>query len=85
MKNSFKKAWKFYLILLSILTVTFWVYMIYDDWIFVEKYGITLEDIWSWFRWYLGYCFIGFSIYYWILTTIGILIYHKIKTKKNWL
>jgi len=83
MKNSFKKAWKFYLILLSILTVAFWVYMIYDDWIFVEKYGISLEGIWYWFLWYLGSCFIGFSIYYWTLTTIGILIYYKVKTKKN--
>lgn len=85
MKDSFKRAWKIYLILLSILSVIFWVYMIYDDWIFVEKYGISLEGIWLWFLWYLGYCLIAFSIYYWTLTTIGILIYHKVKSKKNWL
>jgi hypothetical protein len=41
MKNKFKKAWRIYLILLTILSLVFWGYMIYDDWVLVEEYGIT--------------------------------------------
>jgi hypothetical protein len=52
--------------------------MIYDDWIFVKKYGIDLESIWNWFLWYVGYCFIAFTIYYWIPVSAGILIYRKL-------
>ncbi len=78
MKKKFKTAWKVYLILLTILSVIFWGYMIYDDWIFVEKYGISLDMVWNWFLWYLGYCFITLTIYYWILVSTGILIYRKL-------
>lgn len=78
MKRSFKTAWKVYLVLLTILSIAFWVYMIYDDWVFVEKYGISLEAIWNWFLWYLGYCFMALTIYYWIPVSIGILVHKKL-------
>ena len=78
MKKSFKTAWKVYLTLLTILSIVFWGYMIYDDWIFVKKYGVSLEGIWAWFLWYLGYCFITFTIYYWIIASAGILVYRKL-------
>jgi hypothetical protein len=83
MKNSFSKVWKIYLILLSILSILFWVYMIYDDWIFVKEYGFNIELIWIWCLWYLGYCFLGFSVYFWVLTSFGIFIYHKFILKQT--
>ena len=78
MKINFITAWKAYLILLTILSIVFWAYMIYDDWTFVEKYGISLEGIWYWFLWYLGYCFTGFTIFYWIVACVGFLIQMKL-------
>jgi hypothetical protein len=78
MKKSFKIAWKIYLILLTISSIAFWVYMINDDWIFVEEHGINLESIWNWFLWYFGYCYLTLTIYYWIPVSAGILIYKKL-------
>jgi hypothetical protein len=83
MKNHFKKALRIYLYILPILSVGFWFYMIYDDMIFIKQYGIDLDDMWNWFLWYFSYCFLGFTLYYWVFTTLGILIYNKIKKMRT--
>jgi hypothetical protein len=57
--------------------------MIYDDWIFVEKYGVKLEDFWYWFLWYFGYCFIAFTVYYWIIVSAGVVVYIKLQKLKD--
>lgn len=82
MLTSFKIALKVFKYLSILFTVVFWIYMIYDDCIFIEKYGLELEDIGSWFLWYLIY-FLGFAFYFWVLCSAAILIYYKlIKAKR---
>ena len=77
MKNSFKKALKIFKYLSLIFTVAFWIYMIYDDYIFIEKYGINLEHIGIWFMWYLVYFFM-FAFYFWLASSVIIIIYNKL-------
>ncbi len=81
MKNYFKKALTIFKYLTLLVTICYWVYIIYDDYIFIEKYGITVEGIKIWFLWYIVY-FLGFSMYYWALCTVVIFVYHKIKGNK---
>jgi hypothetical protein len=77
MKNAFKKSLKIFKYLSIAFTVSFWIYMIYDDYIFIEKNGLRPEYIGDWFLWYLIY-FVGFALYFWIVSSIIILIYHKL-------
>jgi len=76
MKNSFKKALKIFKYLSILFTIVFWIYMIIDDYVFIEKYGISIEGIGMWVMWFLGY-FLGFAFYFWIISSTTILIYHK--------
>jgi hypothetical protein len=76
MKNSFKKTLKIFKYLAMIFSVVFWIYMIYDDFIFIEKYGLRLAYIGLWFLWYFVYL-LGFAFYFWVIASIIILIYHK--------
>jgi hypothetical protein len=82
MKTNFKTALKIFKYLAVIFTILFWIYMIYDDYIFVEKYGITMEGIGMWFMWYLVY-FMGFTFYFWTISSIIILIKNKIIKQKK--
>ena len=77
MKNAFKKTFKIFKYLAIIFTVIFWIYMIYDDFIFIEKYGLRLEYIGLWFMWYFVY-FLGLAFYFWIIASVIILVYHKV-------
>ena len=77
MKNSFKKALKIFKYLSLIFTVAFWIYMIDDDCVFIEKYGINLEHIGIWFMWYLVY-FLMFAFYFWLASSVIIIIYNKL-------
>jgi len=76
-KNAFLKSLKIFKYLSIIFTVAFWIYMIYDDYIFIEKYRLSLEYIRLWFLWYLVY-FLGFAIYFWIINSVIILVYYKL-------
>ncbi|MBI3234413.1 MAG: hypothetical protein HYZ42_10295 [Bacteroidetes bacterium] len=64
MKNAFNHAAKIYKYAAVICTIGFWIYMIIDDYVFIEERGLNLESIIAWFAW-----FIGLDI---------ILIYHKL-------
>jgi hypothetical protein len=77
MKIAFKKALKLFSYLSVVFTVSFWIYMIYDDYIFIEKYGLNAEYVGGWLVWYLAY-FIVFALYYWIISSSLILIYYKL-------
>lgn len=77
MKTTFKKSFTLYKYLSIIFTITFWIYILYDDFIFIEKYGLRFELILSWLAWFLIY-FLGFSIYFWVIISILILVYHKL-------
>lgn len=50
--------------------------MVYDDYIFIEKYGVTLEGIGLWFLWYFVY-FLGFALCFWVISAAIILIYYQ--------
>ncbi|MFN8776627.1 MAG: hypothetical protein ACK5XV_07670 [Flavobacteriales bacterium] len=78
MSALFKKAFRIYLILLILVSIAFWVYMVHDDWVFVEKYGMSWEKLGGWFVWYFAYCFIGFTFWYWIPVSAGIFIYKRL-------
>ena len=79
MKNAFKKALTLFKYLFALFSIVFWIYMINDDWIFIEKYGFHwTKDILEWARWYFSYFVLGFTLYYWLITSVLILIYHKL-------
>lgn len=75
MSALFKKAFRIYLILLILVSIAFWVYMVHDDWVFVEKNGMSWEMFGAWCMWYLFICFAGFTLWYWIPVSAGIFIY----------
>jgi hypothetical protein len=76
MKKSFKIAFRLFKYLSIIFTVAFWIYMINDDYVFIQD-GVDLEEIGMWFLWYLVY-FMTFAFYFWVLSTVIILIYNKV-------
>lgn len=83
MKDSFKKALTFFKYLSILFSVGFWIYMIIDDWCFIEKYWDTnwLESIGIWILYFIAY-FLAFTFYYWLTASVIILVYHKI-IKRN--
>ena len=82
MKTGFKKALRLFRYFAIVFTIAFWIYIIIDDWTFIDKYGSEnlAEYIRGWCGWYIGY-FIAFSFYYWILATIIILVYYRLQLK----
>lgn len=77
MKDSFKKTLRLFKYLSIVFTVAFWIYMIVDDYVFIEKYGITMKGIGLWFLWFLTY-FLAFATYYWAICSAVIVIYFKV-------
>jgi hypothetical protein len=80
MKNSFGKALNIFKYLSIVFTVLFWIYAIYDDYVFIEKYGLRLDALGLWFVWYLVY-FLAFTLYYWVISSSFIFIYHKLANR----
>lgn len=79
MKDSYKKAWKIFKYLFLLFALIYWVGVIIDDWVFIEKYWETnwLEYIGIWMRYFLAFS-LTLSFYYWLIGTILILINQKI-------
>jgi hypothetical protein len=77
MKNTFLRTLRIFKYLAIAFTLILWVYMIYDDYIFIEKYGFSLEYFGLWFMYYVVYL-LGFSFYFWAVASIAILGYHTI-------
>ena len=84
MKQYFVKALKYFKYSFIIFTVLFWVVMIVDDWKFVEKYGAEtiFENSSFWFLFYFAYS-IFFTFCFWLISSITILVYHKIIKEKK--
>lgn len=83
MAKGLKLAEKIYALLAILYTLVYWPYVIYDDWGFIEKYW---AEHWAmylliWISWYLIY-FLGFSIYYWVISYLTNLIYTKLLKPK---
>ncbi len=77
MNHFFKIAFKTYKYLSIVFAVLFWIYAIYDDYVFIEKYGLKLDSLGLWFVWYLVY-FMAFTLYFWVISSLVIFIYHKL-------
>ena len=82
MKNGFKKALTIFKYLSAVFTVVFWIYVIYDDYIFIEKYGWSIQLFGAWFIWFLVY-FIAFAVYFWMLGSLVIVVRHFIVKGKR--
>jgi len=77
MNHSFKIALKTYKYLSIVFSVSFWIYASYDDYVFIEEYGLKLDSLGLWFVWYLVYL-MAFTLYYWVISALLIFIYHKL-------
>ena len=77
MKQAFQRAFRWYLRIGALVSLVFWVFMIYDDWIFVEKYELSAHSVWLWIRFYVAYVIVGFSICYWLPVCIIMAVYWK--------
>ena len=84
MKAEFKKAGKIFKYLAILFSVVYWIYIIIDDWVFIEQYWVEHwgQYIIVWGFWFLIY-FLVFSFYYWVAATIVILIYYKLIRKEK--
>ncbi|MBL7914916.1 MAG: hypothetical protein JNL49_07715 [Bacteroidia bacterium] len=82
MNHFFKIAFKIFKYLSIVFTVLFWIYTIYDDYVFIEKYGLKLDSLGVWFVWYLVY-FLAFTLYYWVISSSFIFIYHKLAKRRK--
>jgi hypothetical protein len=82
MKASIKKAFTFYKYAALLFTVIYWVYVIIDDWIFIEKYssGMSaiemLNHLTVWLMYFAVY-FLSFTFYFWLIILASIFVYHK--------
>lgn len=81
---SFKKAWKIFTYLFFLFTILYWGMVIIDDWVFIEEYGTThwVKYVGIWTAYFLIYS-LYFSLIYWSIAAIPIIIYTKIINPKN--
>jgi hypothetical protein len=79
MKTGFKKAGKSFKYLAVLFTLVYWIFIIIDDWVFIEEYwpGDWHESVAIWLGWYFIY-FLGFSCFYWTIAIAVIFIYYKL-------
>lgn len=79
MKKAFSKALIIFKYLFIAFSIIYWIGIIIDDWVFIEKYWSTnwLQYIGIWIAWFFVYS-LGLSLYYWGITAIIILINYKI-------
>ena len=80
MKNDFLKALRIFKYLFIAFSVLFWIRIVSDDWVFIEKYGATnlLDIIGGWIIWFLVFTLIV-SLFFWSIATIFILVKNKLK------
>lgn len=78
MKDRIKQVFKVYKYLSVIFFLSYWIYIVVDDYIFIEKYWQShwLEYLGLWTFYFFMY-FIGFSSYFWIAAVLVIIIYLK--------
>jgi len=81
MKELFRQGFKIYKYLSIVFFLCYWVYVVIDDYVFIEKYWKShwLEYLGLWTVYFLTY-FIGFSFYFWIAAVV--VIYFL--SKENW-
>lgn len=78
MKNSIRKAFVIFKYTFLIFTIGFWIYAIIDEYARIKEYGA--ESILFLGYYYVAYL-IAFSMYFWVISLVGILVYHKLIKK----
>lgn len=65
MRKSFKKALTLYKYLFILFSIVYWIYIVIDDWVFIEEYWDTnwLQYIQIWTMYFIAYV-LTFSFYY---------------------
>ncbi|MBL4585739.1 MAG: hypothetical protein JKX84_01575 [Flavobacteriales bacterium] len=84
MKNSFRRILKIYKYIGILFSLSFWIYMVIDDYVLWERYWEEhwLQYLGTWLVYYLLY-FAWFSVLFWGFAGIVILFYHKIVKKEK--
>lgn len=80
MIDSFKIALRYFKYAAMLFLISYSIYIIYDDYVFIKKIS-SFSDFVSTLAvelWWLMSYFIGLSIYYWLIASAVILIYHKL-------
>ncbi|HEY3430016.1 MAG TPA: hypothetical protein VGK39_05010 [Cyclobacteriaceae bacterium] len=75
-RNAFRKNFKIFLYLSIVSLFAYSIYILLDDYVFIEKYGLSWTGVGIWALYYLAY-YTPFLVFYWIATTIAILIYFQ--------
>ncbi len=84
MGKDFRKALRLFKYLAALFSIAYWVYIVIDDFIFIEKYWTEnwLMYLRIWATFYLVYL-IMFSCCFWFLSTVVILIRKQIYPYSN--
>lgn len=87
MRDAFKTAWKIFKYLSVLFCVIYWVGIVIDDYVFIEKYWTITNWDWLayiglWAIWFTFY-FLAFSFYFWISATISIGVYYALVKRKQ--
>ncbi|MDB5258236.1 MAG: hypothetical protein JWM14_2931 [Chitinophagaceae bacterium] len=79
MRQSFKKAFLIFKYLALAFTIGYWIYVVIDDYNFIRQYWTDnwLDYLTIWAMYFLSY-FLTFSVYYWVISIVVILVYHKL-------
>jgi hypothetical protein len=77
MRDTLLKALKIFIVLALLFYLGYWVYTVYDDYYFIDRYGLRAENLLLWWLYSIAYL-ITFSFYYWVFAFAVILVYHKI-------
>jgi len=82
MKAGINKAYTIFKYLSILFMIAYWVYVIIGDYVLIKEYWNTnwLEYLEIWFLYFIVYI-LGFSLYYWLISMIVILIYFKLIKK----
>jgi hypothetical protein len=86
-KDAFKPAWKIFKYLSVLFSVIYWIAIVIDDYVFIEKYW-TMAN-WAWLGYiglwilYFVFYFLAFSFYFWVAAAIVIVVYRKL-IKRSW-
>lgn len=79
MEKSLSRAIKVFKYLFVLFSLVFWIGMVIDDWVLVEKYWKEnwLMYLGAWFVYYVMYSFV-FSCIYWSAASVFIWLNHKV-------
>jgi len=83
MKIGFKNALKVFKYLSVAFSIVYWIYVIFDDYIFIEKYGLSFWAMYLgiWVAYFFFY-FLVFAFWFWIISSVIIIVHLKFLQRK---